>query len=183
MFVYPKTLRNPRFLSSPFTSHSRFSFHYFPTQSPLFFSNFSSLFLFFFPLIFFQPNNTIMFLKNWKSKKRPLCCKISNIYRKLQWLGLIPSNGLSPFKNQRRKHVLAQNHFRPFKISKKNCNFELVMQSISQWLILESQGSSLGIVFNVYVFRESQRDHYRKARINHSLARIDPWGNILLIFF
>ena len=50
------------------------------------------------------------------------------------------------------------------------------MQSVSQGSIIESEGLSLGIVFNVHVLRESQRGCYRKEMIN-------PWGNILLKFF
>ena len=48
-----------------------------------------------------------------------------------------------------------------------------------------NRGSSvtLGTVFNVHVFWESRKDCYRKAMIDPSLTRIDPWENILLKFF
>ena len=42
------------------------------------------------------------------------------------------------------------------------------MHSVLQGSILKSQGSSLGIIFKVHVFRESQRGHYKKARIDPS---------------
>ena len=60
---------------------------------------------------------------------------------------------------------------------------ELVMQSVLEGSILESQGLSLGIVVKVHMFWEFQRGCYRKARIDPSLAMIDPWRNILLNFF
>ena len=72
------------------------------------------IFLFFFFLDFSLTNIHFNNPKIEKLEKRSRFCKISIIYKTLQWLRLIQSNGLSPLEKSERKCVLAQKWFWPF---------------------------------------------------------------------
>ena len=78
----------------------------------------------------------------------PLCCKFSNIYRRLQWSGLISSNGLSPLQIFREKCVLAQKLSQALQ---KNRNFDLIQCFGVKGSILVWKGSSLGPTVKVHV--------------------------------
>ena len=104
MFSTKKTIENTRFsnrIHYLFLTKLFLTLHHF--HSKIFLS-----ILFFFSLVFSFTHQHKNRLKIQKSKKRPSSCKISTIYKRLQWLRLIQSNNLSPFENLRRKHVLSQ---------------------------------------------------------------------------
>ena len=110
-FLPKKKLLNSKFLlnqSSLFLSQSSFfsipiSLKCFASLSDFFSFSFSS-FLWIFPSHKHNFDNP----KIQNLQKRSKICKILIIYKRLQWLVFVKSNGLSPFGNLGKQHVMAQ---------------------------------------------------------------------------